>query len=140
MIATWLMLLSFLLRGWPGMERFVLCIGEDGHVAIEEAHNGLCGGKGEGRCDGAHHPNDQDHGFSRSSCGDCLDIPIMDAGSMPLPSSTKILFNKILDPVSGDRFFVCYREARSYPCRFGSLAFPVADPFLESLRTIVLLI
>ena len=140
-IATWLVLLSFLLKGWPGLERFVLCISEDGRIAIEEAHEGFCGGKEDGCCEGgSHHPSDTGHGISRSSCGDCIDIPIMDICSIPLPSSSKFLYDKSLDPKAGYRCSTGLPENRSIPDRFESLLYSLADPSLESLRTIVLLI
>lgn len=57
-----LMLGTILLYGAPGTGNFILCLGEDGHVAIEEKTDDACCG------DSSH---EHDHG-----CGDCMDLPI----------------------------------------------------------------
>ena len=62
-ILTCLMLGTLLLYGVPGTGNFILCLGEDGHVAIEEKTDACCGD--------SSHEHDHDHG-----CGDCMDLPI----------------------------------------------------------------
>jgi hypothetical protein len=64
-IITCLILGVLLLHGAPGTGNFILCIGEDGHIAVEQKADN----KTEGCCGNASH--DHDHG-----CGDCIDLPV----------------------------------------------------------------
>jgi len=71
-VGLWLALV-ITATGTPGM---VLCIGEDGHLSVEPAHNGHCHD-----C-----PDDAAHGESTSppladapdidDCGDCIDLSL----------------------------------------------------------------
>jgi hypothetical protein len=97
-----------------GAGDFVLCIGEDGHIAFEVAHSDPCGSRGEGSGEGS--PPHADQSILKVEYTTCFDIPITvhstiqhayhksltgdDDGRGRVPASARIL-DAILDIASG---------------------------------------
>ncbi|BCA80864.1 hypothetical protein [Desulfuromonas sp. AOP6] len=69
-------LLVFLLTGQASVQGYVLCIGADGHTALEFAGNKACNPKKSPLPVGHdHHEEEASHFDGDSHCGPCLDIP-----------------------------------------------------------------
>ena len=93
-VAGWAML-SVLISGTPGM---VLCIGTDGHVAIEPAHHDTC----HDTCEtGSHHrtpaPLIKEHA-GEHDCNSCIDLALSldHALHSTAPSTTSRSITRIL--------------------------------------------
>ena len=75
-----LLLGTLLFYGAPGTGVFILCMGENGHIAIEDRTDGCCNESSE------HHDHDEP---GQSDCGDCVDLPVSpDSGVLPSPGSS----------------------------------------------------
>lgn len=121
----------------------VLCIGADGHVAIEAGADGSCKGspcgdhEGDEEGDCGHEDQDCDH--EGNCCGDCADFTlVLEDGTQrqatqELAVSVQFVGNLILRLTSATHETPpVFRPDRSSP--------PIPSPPLESLRTIRLLI
>lgn len=60
-----------------GVLGLVLCMGADGHIAVEMAHRGRCQGQAERDNHGTHAvPMDVSPTASAAGCGDCIDVAL----------------------------------------------------------------
>jgi len=126
-----------------GMSGTVLCIGSDGHWALETAHEGHC-----------HHAEEShEHGHTSpvglltegedDGCEDCIDVPLSpDTMSQPISqvrhglSQTKDLDNVL---AASSAKALIEPDIRAGP-HLGPALTPIPPPALLALRTIVLLI
>ena len=68
-----------------GMSSVVLCIGEEGHFAVEFAHDGSCGGDDRAHSHGQCTDSRTLSSADMDCCGDCIDIHLSsDAVSRPV--------------------------------------------------------
>ena len=143
---TWLALMVYLLVGFGVTNSYILCIGEDGHVAVETAINDCCDQhpvisdqpanqhSTEDVISSADHPSDDDH------CGSCIDTPLVTSEFRYSPDTIKI-------PPIQKQLSVPADMAYAVPVVFGSASF-LSDPInkppinstLHSLSKIILLI
>lgn len=64
-----------------GGTEYVLCLGEEGGLAIETANNGRCvPASDSGKCD-RRDPHEGLHDGSRNECGACTDLPLTVKGT-----------------------------------------------------------
>ena len=118
----------------------VLCIGQDGHVAIEVAIGDCCDRYSEASAEtSANRHTDADYVASGSSCGNCIDIPLggdyltrQANSTLKKPSPFKVLARSATPLYNSDSVGT-YEE---YVTRLGN---SVANS-LRSIRTTVLLI
>ncbi len=116
-----------LLMGLSLAEGTVLCIEEDGHVAVEAAHNGLCGVPYEPTITDAH-------------CGSCVDIQVSTVGYDEVTVDSQRLFQQ----VNAQELLAIFPAMYS----FGKSATPIFSKHIPisavatftSLRTTILLI
>jgi hypothetical protein len=133
----------FVLAGQTSVQGYVWCLGENGHAALEHPVAGDCHGaeRAPGVCGDEHSDNEDDafHAFCEvASCGPCLD----------LPASVKANFRRAGDFDADDILIDLPLVGFSFPLAASSDQFipqlfpqppPETDPFLVSLRTVVLL-
>jgi len=143
---TWLTLVVYLLVGFGVTNSFIICIGEDGHVAVETAINDCCSphpvistqpanqSPTEIVISSADHPSGDDH------CGSCVDTPLVTSEFRYSPDTIKV-------PPVQKQLSVQADLAYAVPVVFGSAPFlsdpinkPPIDPTLLSLSKIILLI
>lgn len=124
------MLLALACNGLPGTGRFVLCLGENGHVALEETSRGHCSchvdppedhepASTEAACCALHREiccglRDRDscaahnqetcsadpEGSRGAPCCNCVDLPVPDMGAVPLTPTPARAIEKP-DPLQG---------------------------------------
>lgn len=126
-------LLGFLLSGQAGAFGLVLCLGDDGHAALEYAFGDACG---EGP---KEHSGEWTSGLSAEDghCGSCLDLdPSLHAASTRPRDHLKFppLILPAVMPAAPAPAFVGAHLARLYP-----QPPPQISQALLSLRTVVLL-
>jgi uncharacterized membrane protein len=136
-VMTALLLVYVLIAPVAAMD-VVLCIGADGHVAFEAAHNGRCGTavvlqSATMRSQAAVTLARADH------CGPCVDVPVLtgDTRQQPLPALHSPIQSAVpafvlvtdISPVSPE-------VATTPPLR---ALFPITSSTLRALRTVVLL-
>jgi len=143
---TWLTLSVYLLVGFGVTNSFILCIGEDGHVAVETAINDCCNqhpvistqpanqSHTENVISSADHPSDDNH------CGSCIDVPLVTGEFRFCPDTPKV-------PSIQKQISVPADMAYAVPVVSGSASFlsdpinkPPINPTLISLSKIILLI
>lgn len=119
----------------------MLCMGADGHFAIEAAHGGSCKGA---PCGDQEHQNDSDHeeegcGHEDDCCGDCADVSLdledgtYQQASSELESSIGFVAAPVMDVNPPEPVFTS-------PPRPDQRHSPDHSPPLESIRTVRLLI
>lgn len=129
----------------PGLafpDEVVLCVGEDGRVAVKEARGGHCAASHAA----THHRNsgtyEEDSYLTRprDCCKTCLDIPVS-SSSQPqqVPEKQSSHGDQVASPG------VCERvdfDVDSMPVRCGNSAgiIPIARSALQILRSVVILI
>ena len=119
-----------------GADQFVLCLGSDGHAAVEPARNGLC-------CSTSRaYPS---HGLSFETvsseaadhCGTCFDIPLSNYFHHVLPAPNPPPGFKVIEmPASLSVTATCANLQRG---DFLDLSPPLTPLILNALRTVILL-
>jgi len=143
---TWLTLLAYLMIGFGITNSFVLCIGEDGHVAVEMISNDCCKGplsisnqtshqsETERQLAATNPSSDDDH------CGSCIDLPLTTGLSTVRPDSPKIPSIQGQPIVSLDPGITLCSGSLSTITLPHSFSRPSKHPTLASLSTVILLI
>ena len=126
-------LLSFSLVG-GGQPRGVLCLGEDGHIAIEAMDSDCCAESHLSHSRAACLASTNKEPPSENDCGACLDIPIS-------VESTAL----VKEPCQVDRVFPAAVAPATVSIADFSEYQPVSEPFapppyFAPLRTIIILI
>jgi len=118
--------------GLPVANAIVLCVGEDGHVALELSHDGGC--TGGAREQG---PKEPAHVEGIESCGSCIDIPLWGSLSgdnpfrVPAPVTARAAF--LAAPIE--------HGPQAEPHALGLTELPFVLPsHLPALRAVVLLV
>lgn len=137
-LVAWFLLLLILPMGILGSPGTLLCIGIDGHVAIEASSNGSCEGP-----DSTDHEEqvdcDSECGHTNSCCGDCVDciIELEDGTSSQFSDKASFsvrfapsIIHELVVVDTGKSLFVCPEQTRP----------PIPNLPLESFRTVRLLI
>jgi len=144
-VTTWLTLIAYLMIGFGIGNSLVLCIGEDGHVAMELVSNDCCRGlpsipnqtshQSEIERSAATNPSsDDDH------CGSCIDVPFATGISTVCPDSPKIPSIQEQPVISTDPGLTSFSGFESRITLLNSSSKPSLHPTLASLCTVVLLI
>lgn len=137
-LTAWLLILLILPIGIVGGPTTLLCIGGDGHVAIESGSNGSCKGESDtdhkerGDCD-----HDCDH--TTPDCGDCVDFTLELVEGCPRQIAEKAPFSVQFIPCPLFELTILpgyeaplLRPDQPHP--------PILSLSLESYRTVRLLI
>ena len=114
---------------------FVLCIGQDGHVAIEAASSNCCGGLAASVSQEASPgPTEQGLSSNTKNCGSCVDISIGLSGIFKRPDQANPthLASTTIVPVT-------ISSSDVSGCQLAQELFAVVNPSLTCLRTIILL-
>ncbi len=69
-IVSWICIVFALLLPSASSAEFLLCLGEDGHIAIERSLGGSCA------TEHAHGPAQEYSNAQHAECGPCADIPL----------------------------------------------------------------
>ncbi len=138
--AIWISLLIYVLAGVVGAEAMVLCIGTNGHIAIEALSGGLCS-ESQDVSNGTASPSTiNSPSPSQDHCGPCVDFPILTGDGQPYLASVQY--------ASAQNLSGLHAISESPTVIFSDIATinllpvppPSADTRLTSLRTVILLI
>ena len=128
-------LLSFALTG-GGQPTVMLCLGEDGHIAIEASDSECCSESHLSHSQAAYVASTDEELPSENDCGACIDIPISIGSAalvkkpcqadpaLPVPAAAALAIVNSVD----------FSEYQPVPESF------VPPPHFATLRTIILLI
>ena len=134
-LIAWWCVFSYLLMLPIGATGSLLCIGEDGHVAIEYSLNGDCSGS-------FSHEQQSNNGISGTHCGACIDLPLSEPAQISNSknsSSSDHEYSKTVKLIVHNLWaLVIQSQEASSPPRYYALLLPSND--LLSLQTTVLLI
>ena len=119
----------------------ILCIGSDGHIALEVGADGSCNGSAhdehESECDCDE--GDQDCRHNANCCGDCNDVALEIEDGVQQRTSQEVSVSVQIAPIIV--YALAILESRNIPLISPDQTSPlILDIPLESLRTIRLLI
>jgi len=139
---AWFGLVLYTLVALGGVDGFVLCFGDDGHVGLETMSNHChqCATL-EASSTGSEPFAETSPSRCRNYCGSCVDVPIAIGSPHPhsIPESVPLLS---LQPVAATIFTDAVGALLATPSATTIVleASPLAGSPLDSIRTVVLLI
>ena len=134
-LIAWWCVFSYLLVLPIGAVGSLLCIGEDGHVAIEYSLDGDCS-------DSFSHQQQSEDGISDTHCGACIDLPLSESTQISNSKNrfySDFEYSKTVKLIAHNlwELIIQSQKASSPPSHY---AFLLPSNDLLSLQTIVLLI
>ena len=145
-LTAWITCLSYLLAAPLSVGASVICVGEDGHIAIEQAYNGSCSDSREKHDDSSTSlpsQGEQQIDADDSHCGPCTDFALLsnytNVSKSSLDSSRSIEPQGEAQPLHVSACHLTFSTSHQADTQL-SYSEPPISSSIRMLRSVVLLI